>query len=729
MNDASDTARYIYDSVGNLLSVTRYPSSTVSIIDFQPSAGPVGSTVTVQGTGFSPTPASNAVTFNGAAATVTSATATSLVVTVPTGATTGTIGVTVAAASATSSDPFTVTATSGAPTITSFTPNVGLPGDTITINGTNFETVPTNNKVSFYRLPAPGPKTLVNTATTTALGVAVPPNGLSGPVTLATPGGTTVSTADFFVPTNGYTAAQVIFTGRITVGGASVDVPMTTPSRQGLVLFDGVAGQRLNLGVVTLSGSGVPNVMVYRPDGAQLVGASTTNFGSFSSFGQFYAPLPMSGVYTIVLTNSGASHTVRLTLSEEVTATAVVGGSAVNVSVPRVGQRARVSFSGTVGQRIDLGLTHSLSWVTVFLKTVDEATTLAWTDLGSPSELHTTLPSTGTYVLIIQPSAGTAWNFTPTLSEELTGAITVDGSSLPLSIARPGQRARVSFTGTAGQELSLGLTSATFGGQITVFGPSGVALGAPANFTAPAATVNPPALVATGTHEILVDFTGPNTGSITLWLSEVLWATTALDGSGLFVNITRPGQRAVVTYPATAGHRVSHAFTGATFSGIALPLRPNGTWLTGYASLPGTTFVEPYALPATETVLVLINPNAAATGSLTMKSYDVPADVTGSLSINGGTVPVTLAVPGQNALLSFPATSGQAITVRITNSGLGCTSVSIVPPGGGSIGGTWSCGASFNLTGSVVTTTGTHTVKIDPGGAATGAATVEVTQP
>ena len=729
VDPVSDTVVYSYDAVGNLLGIARYASSTVSVIDFQPKSGPIGTTVTIQGTGFSPTPANNTVTFNGSAAAVTSATATSLVVTVPSGSTTGMIGVTAPGGSAASGSAFTVTATNGAPTISGFSPAVGLPGDTTTLSGTNFDTVPPNNKVAFYRAPDPRPKALVTAATATTLDAVVPPNARSGPVTLATPGGTTVSPADFFVPMNGYTAAQTIFTGRITLGGASVDVPMTTPSRQGLVVFDGVAGQRLNLGVVTVSGGGGPSVTMYRPDGSQLLGVSQRNLGTWTSFAQFTPPLPMSGVYVIVLTNSGYSHTVRLTLSEEVTATAVVGGTPANVSLPRVGQRARVSFSGTAGQRIDLGLTHSLSVVTASLKTADEATTLLTMDLSTPSELHSTLPATATYALIVEPQAGSPWNFTPTLSQELTGTITIDGASLPLTIDRAGQRARVSFSGTAGQTLTLGLTSASSGGQVTVFGPNGVAVAAPTNFTAPAASVNPPTLVATGTHEILVDFSSTNTGGVTLWLSQVIWATTALDGTPLLVNITRPGQRAVVTYPATAGHRVSHAFSGATFSGIVLPLRPNGTWLSMYSLLPGVTFHEPYPLPATETVNLLVNPNAAATGSVTIASYDVPADATGSVSINGGTVPVTVSVPGQNALLSFAATSGQGITVRITGNTLGCPYVSIVPPSGGSIGGTSSCSASFNLTGSVVTTTGTHTVKIDPQGAATGGATVEVTQP
>src|SRR5262249_59468987 len=67
---AGDTARYSYDAVGNILSISRYTSSTLSLINFSPTSGPVGTTVTINGTAFSTTPSSNTVTFNGVSATV-----------------------------------------------------------------------------------------------------------------------------------------------------------------------------------------------------------------------------------------------------------------------------------------------------------------------------------------------------------------------------------------------------------------------------------------------------------------------------------------------------------------------------------------------------------------------------------------------------------------------------------------------------------------------------------
>jgi gliding motility-associated-like protein len=80
-----------------------------TITSFTSTSGPVGTTVIITGTNFSTTPANNTVTFNGIPAVVIASTATTLTVTVPTGATTGKISVSVGSNSATSTDDFTVT--------------------------------------------------------------------------------------------------------------------------------------------------------------------------------------------------------------------------------------------------------------------------------------------------------------------------------------------------------------------------------------------------------------------------------------------------------------------------------------------------------------------------------------------------------------------------------------------------------------------------------------------
>jgi YD repeat-containing protein len=123
VDPSGDAAVYTYDAVGNVLSIDRYASSQVSVISFSPGIGPIGTTVAIQGTGFSATANESTVEFNGTAATISSATPTELVVTVPSGATTGPIEVTRPSGSDTSSTDFTITSPTG-PTISTSTPTI-----------------------------------------------------------------------------------------------------------------------------------------------------------------------------------------------------------------------------------------------------------------------------------------------------------------------------------------------------------------------------------------------------------------------------------------------------------------------------------------------------------------------------------------------------------------------------------------------------------------------------
>lgn len=110
LDEQGNMAVYTYDEVGNLLSIQRFTAGATGIGIFlvAPNSARVGTNVTIQGFGFDPTPANNQVKFNGTPATVVSATATSIVATVPTGATSGPITVTNANGTATSPQAFTV---------------------------------------------------------------------------------------------------------------------------------------------------------------------------------------------------------------------------------------------------------------------------------------------------------------------------------------------------------------------------------------------------------------------------------------------------------------------------------------------------------------------------------------------------------------------------------------------------------------------------------------------
>ncbi len=99
-------AVYQWDPDGNLLSIERYSQSTLAVLALRPEHAPPGTTVDITGTGFNPDPADDTVTFDGTSATVTEASATDLIATVPLGAGTGLVTVTVSGESAKSKGDF-----------------------------------------------------------------------------------------------------------------------------------------------------------------------------------------------------------------------------------------------------------------------------------------------------------------------------------------------------------------------------------------------------------------------------------------------------------------------------------------------------------------------------------------------------------------------------------------------------------------------------------------------
>ncbi|CAD5273436.1 MULTISPECIES: IPT/TIG domain-containing protein [unclassified Imperialibacter] len=159
------------------------------IESFTPKNGTIGSTIEINGSGFSPDPSKNIVMFNGVAATVSSSTAKSILVVVPELAATGKITVTVSNHTVISPEDFAVL-----PMISTFSPSVGAVGATVTITGSGFSISPTGNSVNINGVPA-----IVTQVSATMITFKIPETATSGQITVTTEGNATTSTAVFEV--------------------------------------------------------------------------------------------------------------------------------------------------------------------------------------------------------------------------------------------------------------------------------------------------------------------------------------------------------------------------------------------------------------------------------------------------------------------------------------------------------------------------------------------------
>jgi hypothetical protein len=140
--------------------------------------------------------------------------------------------------------------------------------------------------------------------------------------------------------------------------------------------------------------------------------------------------------------------------------------------------------------------------------------------------------------------------------------------------------------------------------------------------------------------------------------------------------------------------------------------------------------VDPVTLPSTGTYTLSFDPSGNFTGGFTVTPYDVPADATGTATINGGTFSATSTVPGQNMQISFTTTTTSPVTVNYDMTST-CGNATIT---------LWKAGAQvvswggFHTPGDTMPTftpasgTNTYVVKVDPASSCTGDAVIFVTQ-
>ena len=625
----TDTIIYSYDAVGNLLSISRQSSSVVSIVNFTPGNGPVGASVTINGTGFSSTTGQNTVQFNGTSATVTSATATKIVAVVPSGATTGPISITSPNGSATSSSVFTVGQGVG-PEITGFTPSIGVLGDSVTLSGTNFAAAAGDNKVKFNntraQITSASPTSIVTRVSTT----------VSSKISVTTPNGTHVAAGDFFVPPPPRTAADVEYTNRMSID-QSLTPSFSTPNKIAMVLFDGVAGQRISIGLGPATNT-YNYIDFYKPDGSTLIDSQILVPWANNKFVEPFA-LPSTGTYTIVVrgdgTTTGATPISLWAVPPDISGTITVGGPAEAVTNTVPGQNANLTFTGTQGQQISLLTSGSTIIGSVTIKKPD-GTDLSWGAFHNPGmgpEAYIdkqTLPITGTYTVFVNPGGKATGTTNVRLydASDATGSITPGGGPTTATNTNPGQNTILSFNGTNGQRIALSLSSSGIAYDVYIKKPDGTVV-----------------------RQIFI----------------------------------------------------------------------NSGWTGG--------FIDTFTLDTSGTHTILVDPYGSFTGTVTLNLFDVPADLTGSLTIGNPAIPIGISAVGQNANYTFEGAASQQVTVRVTGSNYGCVLVSLLDSGGATLTSAGPCITNFNLTTWTLPTTGTYTVKVDPSAASTGTLNVNITNP
>ena len=210
-------------------------------------------------------------------------------------------------------------------------------------------------------------------------------------------------------------------------------------------------------------------------------------------------------------------------------------------------------------------------------------------------------------------------------------------------------------------------------------------------------------------------------------------------GAPVTVTTTVANENATLAFAGTAGQRVSLKVSGVTIGtsttgSIKVSItKPDGTALVAATSM-GTSggYIDVKTLPTTGTYTILVDPQLAAIGSATVQLYDVPADLTPSITPGGAPVTVTTTIPGQNAKLTFAGTAGRRISLKVSGVTIGTSTtgsikVSITKPDGTALVAATSMGTNGGFIDvKSLSATGTYTILVDPQSFAIGSATLQL---
>jgi hypothetical protein len=289
---------------------------------------------------------------------------------------------------------------------------------------------------------------------------------------------------------SGTFASSADITGTLTLDTPQ-SITVSRVAQRAVYTFSGMTGDSVAVelyGVTTTPAGQNIKFTVYKPDGTTLQSV-TLSPNTAAGFANLQS-LPASGPYkVIVYSDQGTPWSGQLVVTAGSATT--IDGSPATLATSSASQPLRYTFTGTAGQRLDLGvfgLTYatSSSSTTAFTIYTPDGTVLgsgtcATSNAGSCDYSSASLPATGNYSVMFGPPATssiTAGSFA--LSTPLSGTFVIADPAQTISIARAGQTARYTFNGTASQTLHLNWSSVSIAGTgsvaVSVLKPDGTTL-------------------------------------------------------------------------------------------------------------------------------------------------------------------------------------------------------------------------------------------------------------
>lgn len=460
---------------------------------------------------------------------------------------------------------------------------------------------------------------------------------------------------------------------RLTLArNAPLQLSIARRGQRARLSFTGQAGDALALQVAgqsTFPAARTVHYRVYKPDGTSLNSFSTTAFGTQE------LRLPMAGTYQVLVeTNYGETVNSRVTLAEG--DVQPVDGVPGEVETSVGGQSVHATFQATAGQKLGVGIfdlavsSGSYASVGVYRPDGTSAVSTSCHQSNQGCKLAVSATQTGTYSVVVSPQSATqTLSYKLAVSQDLVGELVHD-QPLDLVVSRRGQNARLTFTGQAGQWLSLqiaGQTTMPVARRIyyRVYRPDGTQLSSTS--TTAFNAIRLPVLPVTGEYMVLVDSGQGETLQSQLTLASG-HSALVLDNGSATVATETGGQEVFLAFNASEGQRLGVGLrdlqvSSGSYLSAAL-YRPDGSTVT-------TTCPAQYGgceldMIATVTGVYRLYVTPQLADQKIQFTATASTDVEATL-VRNVLLPLSLGRPGQNGWIGFEGASGESLSLQMTD--------------------------------------------------------------
>jgi hypothetical protein len=321
---------------------------TPKVTDFTPTAGIAGESVTINGFNLQVGSATPTVKFGTGAATVTSATPTSIDATILATSLTGKISVTTADGTGMSATDFFVTKP---PTIIGFTPVAGPVGTILAVTGSNLNAV-TEVRLNGVAVPS------FDHLTATSLRVVIPTGATTGKFGVTNAAGSALSAGIFKVAPkiDSFTPLSALPGASMTISGSNLKVGAVNPTvRIGAVVAPVTASTDTSVTITVPATAVTGKMSVLTTDGT---GMSATNFIVIKPptiTGFTPASAPRSTIVTITGTNLNSVTEVRLN-DVTVPSFSIATATSLLVPIPAGATTGKFGVTNAAGSALSAGI-------------------------------------------------------------------------------------------------------------------------------------------------------------------------------------------------------------------------------------------------------------------------------------------------------------------------------------------------------------------------------------